>query len=210
VQDTFKHAEACWQCGTPAEQDLFCRYCNSLQPPDLDYFRFFGLEPRLKLDPEDLQQRYYKLSRLLHPDRYTRKTSREREYSLEATAILNDAYRTLRDPIARAEYVLKREGFENVEPRSKNVDLELLEEVFELNMALEELRAGDESARPQLEVARDKFLAMRSEIDRDLQDLFEEYDATRSREILEKIRRLLDRRRYVQNLVAEVDRELSN
>jgi len=210
VQDTFKHAEACWQCGTPAEEDLFCRYCNSLQPPALDYFRFFGLEPKLKLDPEDLQQRYYKLSRLLHPDRYTRKTSREREYSLEATAILNDAYRTLRDPIARAEYVLAREGFESVEPRSKNVDPELLEEVFELNMALEELRSGDESVRPQLEVARDRFTAMREEIDRDLQDLFEEYDATGSREILERIRRLLDRRRYIQNLAAEVDRELAN
>ena len=189
--------------------DLFCKFCNSLQKPLLDYYKFFGIERKLGLDPTDLQQRFYKLSRLLHPDRYMRRTNREQEYSLEATAILNDAYRTLRDPVARAEYLLKQNGFENDEPRSKNVDPDLLEEVFELNMALEELRSGDDSARPQLEVARDKFTAMRSEMDRDLQDLFEEYDSTQSVEVLQRIRVLLDRRRYIQNLVAEVDRELA-
>jgi len=209
VQDHFKQVEECWQCGTPAKMDLFCKFCNSLQKPLLDYYKFFGIERKLGLDPTDLQQRFYKLSRLLHPDRYMRRTNREQEYSLEATAILNDAYRTLRDPVARAEYLLKQNGFENDEPRSKNVDPDLLEEVFELNMALEELRSGDDSARPQLEVARDKFTGMRSEMDRDLQDLFEEYDSTQSVEVLQRIRVLLDRRRYIQNLVAEVDRELA-
>ena len=67
--------------------------------------------------------------------------------------MLNDAFRTLRDPIPRAEYFLKQRGIE----LSKDVPPELLEEVFELNMALEELRGGDESARPQLDAARERF-----------------------------------------------------
>jgi molecular chaperone HscB len=167
------------------------------------------MEPKLKVDPVALQRRFYDLSRLLHPDRYMRKSPTEQQYSLEATAILNDAYRVLRDPVLRAEYVLKQSGFESVEPRSKNVDPELLEEVFELNMALEELRAGDESARPQLAGARERFLALRRELDGQIEDLFGRYDEGRSRTVLEEIRKLLDKRKYVQNLVEQVDRELS-
>ena len=205
----FKEVEECWQCGHPSAHSLFCRFCDSLQSPTTDYYRFLGIEPKLHVDPAALQKRFYDLSRVLHPDRYTRKPSTEQQYSLEATAILNDAYRVLRDPVARAEYVLKQSGFEATEPRSKNVAPEMLEEVFELNMALEELRSGDEEARPQLEMARDKFVAMRSEMDTEMEKLFDEYDASKSRQVLEEIRSLLDRRKYVQNLVTEVERELA-
>jgi molecular chaperone HscB len=209
VEHQLKQAEECWQCGTPSGLSLFCQYCDSLQKPSSDYYRFFGLPRKLSLDRTDLQKRFYSLSRLLHPDRYTRRTGREQDYSLQATALLNDAYRTLKDPVTRAEYLLKLNGFESTEPRAKNVAPELLEEVFELNMALEELRAGDEEARPELQVAQDRFTAMRNELDRDLEDLFEEHDAAGSTETLERIRTLLDRRRYIQNLLSEVARELT-
>ena len=106
------NADGCWQCGQAPHDSLFCQFCNTLQPPAPDYFRFFGLDRQLSLDPADLQQRYYSLSRLLHPDRFQRGTPNEKRFALDATAILNDAYRTLRDPVARAEYVLKEEGFE--------------------------------------------------------------------------------------------------
>lgn len=204
----FRQTVECWQCGHPAEHSLFCRYCDSLQRPTADYFRFFGLEPRLKIDAAKLEKRFYELSRLLHPDRYMRKSPTEQQYSLEATAILNDAYRVLRDPVARAEYVLKQAGFESVEPRAKTLDPSLLEEVFELNEALEELRRGNCSARPALEQARGRFLALRAEIDAELERLFERYDESRARGVLAEIRKLLDRRKYVQNLIEQLDREL--
>jgi molecular chaperone HscB len=173
-----------------------------------DYFQFFGLTRQLHLDLDDLQKRFYQLSRTLHPDRYQRKSPAEQQYSLDATAILNDAYRVLRDPLQRAEYVLKQEGFEIGEQRSKDVPPELLEEVFELNMALEEMREGDAAARPQLAQARDKFLAMREEIDGQLDSLFSRYDAAPSKETLGEIRAVLNRRRYIRNLVNEVEKEL--
>jgi molecular chaperone HscB len=180
-----------------------------MNPLSSNYYDFFGLEHRLDLDLKDLEKRFYALSRQYHPDRFTLKRREEQQYALDATSILNDAYRTLRDPLARAEYLLKENGFDIGEQGTKNVPPELLEEVFELNMALEELRGGDESARPALEQARDKFIAMRGEIDRELSAKFAEYDTARDRGVLAEIRGILNRRRYVRNLVNEVEKELA-
>jgi molecular chaperone HscB len=121
----------CWNCGRATEPPyggavLFCPGCNALQPPPSDYFALFALSPRLALSPDELQQSFYSLSRALHPDRFVRKSERERQYSLEASSVLNDAWRTLRNPVARAEYVLKQHGFDIGEQRSNNVPPELL------------------------------------------------------------------------------------
>jgi len=188
---------------------MFCAACNSLQPPPEDYYTLFGFAHSLRLSKEDLEQRFYALSRKLHPDRFMRRPEQERQYSLEASSILNDAYRTLKDPIKRAEYVLRQEGFDIGEQRSKDVPPELLEEVFELNMALEEMRGGDDSARPQLEQAEANFTKMMSDVDNQLQALFENYDRAPSRETLAEVRGVLNRRKYIQNLVDEVHSELT-
>ena len=199
----------CWQCGAPIPAQLFCPSCKGLQPPPGDYYALLGWERRLALSEADLQRRFYELSRVLHPDRFMRKSEAEREYSLDASSTLNDAYRTLRDPVKRAEYVLTLEGFDVAEQRSKDVPPELLEEVFELNMALEEMRDGDASARPQLVEARDNFVGLLDGSDGSLAALFAAYDAQPSRETLVKIRGVLNRRKYIQNLVNEVEKELS-
>lgn len=180
-----------------------------MDPLPKNYYDFFELEHKLDLDLKDLEKRFYALSRKYHPDGYTLKSRAEQIYALDATAILNDAYRTLREPLARAEYLLKENGFDIGEQGSKNVPPELLEEVFELNMALEELRGGDDAARPQLEAARDKFIGMRETIDNELAEKFRGYDRARDRDVLAEIRGLLNRRRYVRNLVNEVEKELS-
>ncbi|MCZ2149717.1 MAG: Fe-S protein assembly co-chaperone HscB [Bryobacterales bacterium] len=199
----------CRQCGESSGGELFCAHCGSLQRPATDYYVFFGLKRVLVLDTEDLQRKFYELSRRLHPDRFTWKSAIERQYSLEATAILNDGYRVLRDPLMRAEYVLKQEGFDIGEQRSKDVPPELLEEVFDLNMALEELRLGDEEAHGQIEEARNRFLAMRESIDKELETLYRRFDDTQDRGVLQQVRTVLNRRRYVRNLVNEVEKELA-
>ncbi len=176
-------------------------------PPN--YYDFFGLEHRLDLDLRDLEKRFYALSREHHPDRFSLESREEQQRALDATAILNDGYRTLRDQLTRAEYLLKENGFDIGEQGSKNVPPELLEEVFELNMSLEELRGGDESARESLDDARNKFTSMRDAIDTNLAEKFREYDASRQRGVLEEIRGILNRRRYIRNLVNEVEKELT-
>jgi molecular chaperone HscB len=179
-----------------------------------DYYEFFGLDRKLVVDGAVLQQRFYELSKQWHPDRFSRRPREEQDLALEATSFLNDGYRTLKDPVRRAEYLLRMEGFPIGEQRSKDVPPELLEEVFELNMLLEGLRGGDESERPQLEKARESFLGMHSDIDRQLESLFEKYDAAApetetSRQALQEIRGVLNRRRYVDNLARDVDRALN-
>jgi molecular chaperone HscB len=173
-----------------------------------DYYELLGVPRSLHLSLDALQQRYYELSRQLHPDRFMQKPEAERQRALDKSSALNDAYRTLKEPIKRAQYLLALEGFDVGEQRSKDVPPELLEEVFELNMALEELRGGDDSARPQIEQAEKNFTSMLAETDRQLETLFGEYDAAPSRDPLVQIRNVLNRRKYIQNLVSEVEKTL--
>lgn len=179
-----------------------------------DYYDFFGLDRKLNVDDAELQKRFYELSRQWHPDRFSRKSAQEQAQALEATAILNDGYRTLRNPVLRAEYLLKEEGYPIGEQRSKDVPPELLEEVFELNMMLEELKGGDDSARPQLEAAKQNFTGLREGVDRELEILFDKYDAAEehsetAKQSLHEIRGVLNRRRYIENLIRDVDRALN-
>lgn len=171
----------------------------------MQFYESLSLEPQLRLDPEDLKKRFYERSRQWHPDRFSRAGPADQQRALDMTAILNDAFRTLRDPVTRAEYFLKEKGLE----LSKDAPPELLEEVFELNMALEELRGGDESALPQLVQAQERFQGMRAAIDQELAALFSEYDAAPAPPLLDEIRGALNRRRYISNLVREVEKELN-
>jgi len=170
----------------------------------MQFYESLGVEPKLSLDVDDLKKRFYERSRQWHPDRFSRASQAEQQRALDMTALINDAFRSLRDPVSRAEYFLKSKGIE----LSKEAPPELLEEVFELNMALEELRGGDDSARAQLAGARQRFEGMRAEIDTALAGLFQKYDDAPAPALLDEIRGALNRRRYISNLVREVSKEL--
>jgi len=174
-----------------------------------DYYKLLGIPRSLNLSLDELQKRYYELSRQLHPDRFMQKPEAEQQRALDMSSALNDAYRTLKDPVKRAQYLLGQEGFDIGEQRSKDVPPELLEEVFELNLALEEMRSGDDSARPQLEAAEKTFTNMLADVDQQLESLFEKYDQSQSRDVLTEIRGALNRRKYILNLVDEVHKTLS-
>jgi len=169
-----------------------------------DYFAVFELERRLTLDQAALQKKFYSLSRQFHPDRFASKPASEQAFALDFTALLNDGYRVLRDPVKRTGYLLKQEGFDIGEQRSTNVPPELLEEVFELNMMLES--APD---REELESARTKFVAMMAEADAEIAGLSVKYDAGGGRESLTALRGVLNRRRYIHNLVRDVEKALA-
>jgi molecular chaperone HscB len=168
--------------------------------PQPDYFQFFDLPRNLAIDAKDLEERFYALSRKWHPDLFARKSPREQETALEASAILNDAYRTLKDPIARAMYLLKLEGFEIGEQGAKDVPPELLEEIFELNMALEEDNREAFTSGPS-----DRFSEMRGAVDAELQEKFDAWDRAHDRSVLAEIRGLLNRRKYISNLIGKAN-----
>jgi molecular chaperone HscB len=149
-----EETQSCWSCGTMRAMH-FCQACGKVQPPaPVDYFTFFDLSRKLDLDVAVLDKDFYELSRKLHPDLNAQADRKEQEWSLQQSSLLNDAHRTLKDPIKRTEYLLKLEGVE-LEEQSKTateqarstgeikkqiVPPELLAEVFDLNMQLEELR----------------------------------------------------------------------
>jgi molecular chaperone HscB len=170
-----------------------------------DYFELFGIKRGLDVDITALQSKFYELSRQFHPDKYAGRAPEEQQHALDATAQLNDGWRVLRDPVKRAEYLLKLEGLDIGEQRSSNVPPELLEEVFELNLMLEELREGDQSTLPRLEQERNRFNQMLSATDADLNNAFIRYDQAPEASVLQVIRGILNRRRYIKNLVRDVE-----
>jgi molecular chaperone HscB len=111
----------------------------------MDAFDTLGLGPTLDLDLGVLEQRYRDLLRELHPDRFAQASSSEKRESLSRAVSVNEAYRVLRDPLKRAELLLKRHGAES--GKSEPPDTELLMQVLELREALGEARAARDVAR---------------------------------------------------------------
>ena len=189
-----------------------------------DYFAIFGLDRRMNLNLADLEKRFYTLSRKLHPDNFYRASKEEQESSLDQSARLNDAYRTLRDSVARAEYILSLEG-QSVEKKGPGVPPELLEEVFQLNEWLAELRAAasEPAQRTHRAEVESQLLRAKANLEKrlegsiaELQALFVRWDQAiastcpqpeRAR-ILDGIAKILAERKYLQNLVVEVSAAL--
>src|SRR5271170_7156428 len=105
-----QETHSCWSCGDMRAAH-FCESCGKVQPPaPVDYFAFFGLSRKLDLNVAALEKDFYELNRKLHPDLNAQSGSQEQEWSLQQSSMLNDAHRTLKDPIKRTEYLLKLEG----------------------------------------------------------------------------------------------------
>jgi molecular chaperone HscB len=217
----------CWNCGAPAAGAHFCPSCGKIQPLAAadDYFAFFALPEKLTIDADDLERRYLSLSWKLHPDNFVRAEEFERNLSLERGSQLNDAFRTLRDPVARVEYLLARKGVRKEGQTRQQAPPELLEEVFELNESLEELQMARESGgdgnemkalRDRLHAAGQNFEEKLAEVDAELASACKEWDAAIDANADEKARsaimarmnEILNRRSYIRNLVANVVREL--
>lgn len=214
---------SCWACSVSHnDSTLFCPHCSKIQPPPGgDYFSVFGMEPHLELDGELLEREFHRLSRRLHPDRFARAADQERVWSLADTALINDAYRTLKDPLRRTEYLLKLTGRKLDEgasaSRKQQTPPDLLEEFFELNMQLEEMRMNakmgehDAQLTSELKAAKEKYTSLLSEVDSGLRAQWKLWDAgdeaTRE-QAQNKMLALLDRRRFLANLVRDVNEVL--
>jgi molecular chaperone HscB len=238
-----EETQTCWSCGTMRAVH-FCESCGKVQPPaPVDYFTFFGLPRKLNLDVAALEKDFYEFSRKLHPDINARAGSQEQEWSLQQSSMLNDAHRTLKDPIQRTQYLLKLEGVE-LEEQSKSateqarssgqlkkqiVPPDLLEEVFELNLQLEELRMqkkmGEDDPALIEEIGRQKL-----ELEEKHEALLDELQAhwktwdrligseqagevvseDERKQARDKMVDLLNRRNYIRNLVRDVTEALEN
>jgi molecular chaperone HscB len=232
----------CWSCRARTHGEHFCPACGKIQPlpRGTDYFAFFGLPRKLRVDAAELEKRFHQLSWRLHPDNFVRAAEYERELSLDRSSQLNDAYRALRDPISRVEYLLAREGARKEGEHKQKAPPELLEEVFELNESLDELRsirkgaemsggqtgdgAGEVAAlRSKLLAAQKNFEEKLAEVDAELEGVAGQWDAmvdaspgpagagddAARKKLMARMNEILNRRSYIRNLVAGVQKELT-
>jgi molecular chaperone HscB len=201
----------------------------------MSYFEVFSLPAKLHIDTAALEKQFYAQSRRLHPDRFATKPAAEQEEALRQSSLLNDAYRTLKDPILRTQYLLKIEGIELEEQSKAATDAaraggaekkqivppELLEEVFELNMQLQEMKMAKQTGEDEPELRCDLMTAKNAfdqrmvDTQADLERLWAEWDAavdagddsgkTAARDGMVG---LLNKRSYLRNLVRDVNEAL--
>lgn len=201
----------------------------------MTYFEVFGLPEKLSIDVAALEKHFYSLSRKLHPDRFASRPVAEQEEALRQSSLLNDAYRTLKDPILRTQYLLKLKGIDLEEQSKAATDAarqtggekkqvvppELLEEVFELNMQLQEMRMAKQMGedepelRRDLMTAKDTFDAKMVEMQAELEGLWARWDLAVDTEDEEgkasardAMVALLNKRSYLRNLVRDVNEAL--
>lgn len=213
----------CWHCQSEVAGEYFCDRCVKVQPvsKELDYFTCLGFPRRLMIDQRQLEAKFYDLSRVFHPDFYQNKSDAEQTISLGNSAMLNTAYRTLRDPIERAEYLLDLEAGSVKEIRN-SPPADLFEEILELQDTLNEFRAAGHASetgatlRAKLQSEQQTLEQRQQDMGTALQQLFIQWDALQDRgegtdqaraernRILKEMRENLSNRTYVKNIVNDL------
>jgi molecular chaperone HscB len=197
----------CWSCGQQAGEDATCAACGRLQPPRArDHFEVLGVPRAFHLELPAVESRFRELSKKLHPDKFAKADAKERRLSLEHTTRLNQAWKALKDPLVRAEYLLKSEGFEVAGEEGSKVGrklpLEFYEEVIEDREALVEAKASSPEAvrglGAKVTARRDRALAV---VDR----AFLGWEASGDRTVLEAAALELAKLRYYARFLDEVE-----
>lgn len=216
----------CWSCKSEVGSDPLCPHCVKLQPlgKTSDYFSVMGLPRKLAIDPRVLEPVFHALSRRFHPDMYRASPPRERMIALENSAVLNQAYRTLRDPFDRAGYLLELEFGRETE-RKDSPPQDLFEEILEIQELLGDFRIAEEEERiglrAQLETERDELLAEHARRERELTgNLFGQWDALiggtpaptaeQKAPLLNAMRRIIGERGYLRRVLNGLNEALAS
>lgn len=214
----------CWDCRSELGGEYFCPQCVKVQPLSVwsDYFTVFGLPRKLAIDLNELQRRFYDWSRKFHPDFFQKADTKEQAISLENSALVNSAYHTLRDPVERVEYLIRLE-----EGAAKGISakapVDLLEEMLEVQEALEVARASglDAETRTRLGQERGRLSARRAAEEAKLLDVGREWDALvdasgrlpRERDrlrvqLLDRMKEILAARAYLTTVINDLSAAL--
>ncbi len=215
----------CWHCQSEVTGEYFCDRCVKVQPlsKESDYFTCFGLPRLLTVDPDALETKFYELSRAFHPDFFQRKTDAEQAISLGNSALLNTAYRTLKDPVRRAEYLVQLEAGSAKDIRT-SPPADLFEEILELQEDLDGLRSlSAEENTSDGAALRTKLLRKREHLEQrqqamesDLFSLFTQWDRLQMRDdhnpairaekdaTLKHMREILSNRTYLRNIINDL------
>ena len=215
----------CWHCQSEVTGEYLCGQCVKVQPlsKGLDYFACFKLPRLLNIDEQELEQTYYDLSRTFHPDFYSTKDESEKTISLGNSAFLNSAYRTLKDPIQRVEYLIRLEAGAVKDIRS-NPPADLFEEILELQEDMETFRGlqSDNDSmernelREKLQREREHLEDRQAEMETALRGKYQEWDQLQTANpdpseardqkntMLRSMQEVLSNRTYICNMVNDL------
>ena len=170
---------------------------------EADHFALLALPRRLDLDLADLERRYHDAARLVHPDRHQAASAADQARSVTASAALNRAYRTLRDPVERGRYWLELHG-DALGADNNRVPPELAALVFDVQEQLAELRAGkrDRAAVAEARTAvANRLAASTGELERAYAQQPSAHDAA----ALAAVKARLSEIAYLRTLLRDVD-----
>lgn len=155
-----------------------------------DYFALFGLAPRFEVDIEALRETYRKLQAQAHPDRHVQAGDQQRRLAVQWATFINEAYNTLRDPVARARYLLQLRGAAGHDESQTVKDPAFLMEQMALRERL------DETPVAQLNPLLD-------ELEAKLAELGQSFSAALARDAEETARVTVQKMQFVARLLAE-------
>jgi molecular chaperone HscB len=189
-------------------------------PAELDHFAFFQIPRKMALNESELEAQYYELSRRLHPDFFMNAPAVKRILSLEASARLNEAYKTLKDPIERAVYLVEQESGK-LEENDSRPPAELLEEILDAQEAVDNFNCCEEESAAQnlldnLQAAKECFEAQRIGQLTALKSLSNRWDKAVEAdeepppEVVRKMRSILGLRNYINNILRNVQNALES
>jgi len=200
---------SCWSCNQETGDKTFCPACAKIQPGrPRDFFAVLGLSSRYHVDMPALEKSYRDHSRLVHPDKFAKASPKERRFSLEQSTLLNQAFKTLKDPTSRAEYVLKANGFAAVSEEAgkhgagERLPLEFYEEVMEDREALMDAKMEGPEAVQKL---ADKVLARRAKTLETVDRAMTAWETSGAREALQPAVSELAKLKYYQRFLDEVE-----
>ncbi len=168
--------------------------------PGKNHFELFGFPVKFDIDTDELAARYRELQRRVHPDKFASGSDQERRLSLQMTALVNEGFQTLKDPVRRGRYLLNLRGVDLDGETDTAMDPAFLMEQMELREELEGVRESDNPPKRLADLA--------NRIERRMQDKIDEFrrafaddvpegtgkarNAVREMQFLEKMRREID------------------
>ncbi|HEY7161023.1 MAG TPA: Fe-S protein assembly co-chaperone HscB [Acidobacteriota bacterium] len=203
----------CPHCNKETTSQEYCSECGRILPSaERNYFDVFGLPTdRLVIDIPQLEKRFLELSRKYHPDRFASKTPLENQIAHEYSSAVNNAYRTLKEPVSRAKYVVERQ-LGSIEEKSASVPADMAEFFFEIHDVLDTIRESNgnapESALKEVQKAEEELQEKVKQLESNLQQQFAVYDSVPDKKNLQKIKEILSERSYIKSFLRQIDNTL--
>ena len=168
--------------------------------PGKNHFELFGLPTTFDIDTNELTVRYRELQRHVHPDKFANASDQDRRLSLQMTALINEGFHTLKDPVRRGRYLLSLRDIDLGDETDTTMDPAFLLEQMEMREELEEVRQADNPHKHLEELANRIELRLQEKIERFRSAFADDSpdgsgkarNVVREMQFLEKMRREID------------------